>query len=284
MELRKAGGRGKSVRLLVVDDYEPWHDFVSKALLDEPELQVIGGVSDGLEAVQQAQQLRPDLILLDIGLPGLNGIEAARRIRGVSPTSKILFVSENRSPDVAQEALRNGAGGYVVKSDAASELLPAVKAVLEGKRFISTSLTGRDLINLDDEHTAEQARHERVVVPSRPQSVEGNRHELRLYSDDGAFVDAFAHSIGAALEKGNAVVVIATESHRVNLLQHLRADGVDVDDAAERRLYIALDVSDSLPIVMDTSTDGDGLVKGVPHAIVEAVRTAKEKHLHLAVG
>jgi len=104
------------------------------------------------------------------------------------------------------------------------------------------------------------------------------------YSDTGAFVDAFAHSIGAALEKGNAVVVIATESHRVNLLQHLRADGVDVDDAAERRLYIALDVSDSLPIVMDTSTDGDGLVKGVPHAIVEAVRTAKEKHLHLAVG
>ena len=284
MELRKAGGRGKSVRLLVVDDYEPWHDFVSKALLDEPELQVIGGVSDGLEAVQQAQQLRPDLILLDIGLPGLNGIEAARRIRGVSPTSKILFVSENRSPDVAQEALRNGAGGYVVKSDAASELLPAVKAVLEGKRFISTSLTGRDLINLDDEHTAEQARHERVVAPSRPQSVESNRHELRLYSDDAVFVDDFVHSIEAALDSGNAVVVIATELHRLNILQHLRADGVDIDAAVERKLYIPLDVSDSLSTIMGTSTGGDRFAKGVPNAIVAALRTAKERYLHLAIG
>lgn len=75
-------------------------------------------MSDGLEAVQQAERLQPDIILLDIGLPTLNGIEAARRIREVSPTSKILFVSENRSPDIAEEALSTGAGGYVVKSDA----------------------------------------------------------------------------------------------------------------------------------------------------------------------
>jgi DNA-binding NarL/FixJ family response regulator len=103
-------------------------------------------LSDGLEAVQQAQQLQPDLILLDIGLPTLNGIEAARRIREVSPASKILFVSENRSVDIAEEALNIGAGGYVVKSDATSDLLPAVKAVLEGKRFISASLAGHFLI------------------------------------------------------------------------------------------------------------------------------------------
>jgi len=86
------------------------------------------------------------LILLEIGLPTLNGIEAARRIRQVSPTSKILFVSENRSLDIAEEALGTGAGGYVVKSDARSELLPAVKAVLEGKRFISASLAGHFLV------------------------------------------------------------------------------------------------------------------------------------------
>jgi DNA-binding NarL/FixJ family response regulator len=97
-------------------------------------------VFDGLEAVQQAQQLQPDLIILDIGLPKLNGIEAARRIREVSSKSKILFVSENRSVDVAQESLKNGAGGYVLKSGAAGELLPAVRVVLEGRRFISTGL------------------------------------------------------------------------------------------------------------------------------------------------
>jgi hypothetical protein len=86
------------------------------------------------------------------------------------------------------------------------------------------------------------------------------------------------------LENGNAVVVIATGSHQASLLQHLRANGVDVDAAAERKFYTPLDVSDSLPTVMNTSTDGDGFAMGGPHAIVEAVRTAKEKHLHLTIG
>jgi DNA-binding NarL/FixJ family response regulator len=96
--------------------------------------------------LEQAMEFQLDLILLDIGLPTMNGIEAARRIREVSPASKILFVSENRSPDLAEEALSKGAGGYVVKSDAGGELLPAIKAVLAGKRFISTSLAGQFLV------------------------------------------------------------------------------------------------------------------------------------------
>ena len=135
-----------SIRILVVDDYEPWRRFIRLALLPNAKLQVIGEVSDGLKAVERAHELQPDLILLDIGLPRLNGIEAAARIKEVSPTSKILFVSENRSHELAQEALRNGAGGYVVKSDAWHELLPAIKAVLEGKRFISTRLAGHLLV------------------------------------------------------------------------------------------------------------------------------------------
>ena len=135
-----------SIRVLVVDDYEPWHGLVSTMLGKEPQLRIIGDVSDGLEAVQHVERLQPDLVLMDIGLPTLNGIEAARRIREVSPTSKIIFLSENSSPDIAQEALSNGAGGYVVKSDAGSELLPAIKAVLEGKRFISASLAGHFLV------------------------------------------------------------------------------------------------------------------------------------------
>ena len=144
--LEQAGRTSKSIRVLVVDDYAPWHGFVSTTLRKEPELEIVGNVSDGLEAVQQAQQLQPDLILMDIGLPTLNGIEAARRISEVCPASKILFVSENRSPDIAEKALSNGAGGYVLKSDAGSDLLPAVKAVLQGKRFISASLAGHFLV------------------------------------------------------------------------------------------------------------------------------------------
>ena len=86
------------IRVLVVDDYEPWRRFHCSMLKKHLEFQVIGEVSDGLEAVQQAQQLQPDLILLDIGLPSLNGIEAARQIIELLPASKILFITENRTP------------------------------------------------------------------------------------------------------------------------------------------------------------------------------------------
>jgi DNA-binding NarL/FixJ family response regulator len=123
-----------------VDDYEPWRCFVSSRLQKLTEYQVVGEASDGLEGVRKTEELQPDLILLDVGLPSLNGIEVARRIREVSPACRILFVSQNCSVDWATEALSAGAGGYVVKSDAAKDLLRGVKAVVEGKRFISASL------------------------------------------------------------------------------------------------------------------------------------------------
>jgi len=119
------------VRVLVVDDYGPWRLFVSSALQRRPELVIVGEVSDGLEAVQKAQELQPDLILLDVGLPTLNGIEVARRLRRISPAFKILFVSQESSEDVVREALSTGAQGYVVKANA-SHLLTAMNAVLGG--------------------------------------------------------------------------------------------------------------------------------------------------------
>jgi DNA-binding NarL/FixJ family response regulator len=131
------------VRVLVVDDFEPWCRRICSMLQKLPELRVVGEVSNGLEAVEKARELRPDLILLDIGLPGINGIEVARRILEFSPKTKILFASEGGSPDVAEAALHTGARGYVVKMDAGSELLPAVDAVLRGERFISSSLNAR---------------------------------------------------------------------------------------------------------------------------------------------
>ena len=130
-------------RVLVVDDYEPWHRFYTTELQKQSNLQIVAHVSDGLEAVQQAHELQPHLILMDIGLPKLNGIQAARLIREVSPMSRILFVSENRSAEIIEEALNTGACGYVAKSDVASDLFPAVEAVLESKRFVSRSVTGQ---------------------------------------------------------------------------------------------------------------------------------------------
>jgi DNA-binding NarL/FixJ family response regulator len=123
-------------RVLVVEDCAPFRKFIWSMLGKRPELQIIGEVTDGLEAVQKVDELQPDLIILDIGLPSLNGIEAARQIRKLSPGSKILFLSQESSVDVVQEALRTGAHGYVVKSDAGCELLDGANTVLRGEQFV----------------------------------------------------------------------------------------------------------------------------------------------------
>jgi DNA-binding NarL/FixJ family response regulator len=127
-------------RVLVVDDFEPFRHFLCATLEVRPELQVIGEASDGLQAVQKAEESQPDLILLDIGLPKLNGIEAAHRISRLVPGAKIIFVSQENDADVVSAALSNGAKGYVLKLDASRELLPAVESILRGKDFISTGV------------------------------------------------------------------------------------------------------------------------------------------------
>lgn len=130
------GRRISSFKILVVEDYEPFRRFVCSTLRKRPEFEVICEVSDGLEAVHRAEELHPDLILLDVGLPTLNGIEAARRIRRLSPESRIVFLSQESSPDVVQEAFRLGALGYLAKTDAGIELPPAVDAACQGRRFV----------------------------------------------------------------------------------------------------------------------------------------------------
>jgi DNA-binding NarL/FixJ family response regulator len=132
------------VRVLVVEDFEPFRQFIRSKLNGKPELQIIGELSDGGEAVLQADDLRPDLILLDVGLPTLNGIEAARRVSKLSPKSKILVVSQETSADIVQEAFQSGASGYVFKSRAGTDLLPAVEAVLGSRHFVSGGLAGYD--------------------------------------------------------------------------------------------------------------------------------------------
>ena len=129
-----------SVRILVVDDFPDWQRLVMEWLREHTHLQVIGVASDGLEAVLKAQQLQPDLILLDIGLPTLNGIEAARRIRELSPNAKILFLSQESDRAVSGAAINAGGHGYVVKSEAFNDLFPAIEAVMLGKTFVSPAL------------------------------------------------------------------------------------------------------------------------------------------------
>jgi DNA-binding NarL/FixJ family response regulator len=129
------------VRTLVVDDFEPWRQKVCSILQQRSGFSIVAEVADGMEAVQKATELQPDLILLDIRLPTLNGIEAAHRISRLVPAAKILFVSQVSDAEVVAAALSNGAKGFVSKKHAAIDLLPAMEAVLRGAHFVSSGVS-----------------------------------------------------------------------------------------------------------------------------------------------
>ena len=270
----------------MIDDSAPWRDFVLKKLRENHNLRVIGVASDGLEAVQKAEELQPDLILLDIGLPSLDGIEVARQIRQLSPNSKILFVSQESSAEMVQEALSTGAQGYVVKSDAGKELLEGVNAVLRGDRFVGKRYAGYDLIGTSDRPDPESVRRNEGLAQREDQNAGiTGRHELGLYSNDEAFLGGSTDFIMAALKVGKAVILVATDLHQRGLLQRLQARGMDVAALVDQKRYISLDVADSPPTFMvDDLPDPIRLAKAVRDPIVEAAKAATEKHLQFAVG
>jgi DNA-binding NarL/FixJ family response regulator len=148
------------VRILIVDDFDLWKGFVIARLRERPDLTIVGFASDGMQAVQKAEELQPDLVLLDMMLPKLNGIESARHIRRVAPLAKILFVSSESDSESIQTAFQAGGSGYVSKMEAAAGLLAGIDAVLRGERFVSPGLAYSEHVTearnsaLEDEESA----------------------------------------------------------------------------------------------------------------------------------
>jgi DNA-binding NarL/FixJ family response regulator len=248
------------IRILVTDDFEDWRRQVRLLFQARPQWQIIAEASDGSEAVQKAEDLKPDLIVLDIGLPKLNGIECARRIRQRSPSSKIVFLSMYNSPDVVQAALGTGALGYVLKSDARRELLPAMDAVLRGKQFVSSSLKDYQFTDT----SAEKAPH---------------HHEVQFYSDDALLLDTFARFIAVALKSGRAAIVAVTESHGDGLVSRLKEHGLDVDAVTQQGTYIQLDVDKTFSTFMvNDMPDATRFFQIVGGLIEAAAKAARQPH------
>jgi len=132
-----------SVEVLVVDDHAMVRKAICALLSSDPILNVICETSDGEQAVEKAEEFQPDLVLMDISLPGISGIEAARRIRRVSPKSQIIFLSQHDSLQMVKDALNVGGHGYVTKIDAGLELLKAIRTVREGKQFVSQRIVSQ---------------------------------------------------------------------------------------------------------------------------------------------
>jgi DNA-binding NarL/FixJ family response regulator len=195
---QKRGVLLTSIRILLADDDANWRHEVQLLLQAQPEWQVICEVSDGLEAVHKGEEFKPDLFLLDVGLPNLNGIEAARRIRQLSPNTKILFLSFDNRLDVVEVALNTGAQGYVDKARAQSELIPAIAAVQRGEQFVSGTLKGYNSTDVSEAQSPHRhdSDHSRVLLSP---AVEGStRHGARSVGFVAAVATALAIAIVAA--------------------------------------------------------------------------------------
>jgi DNA-binding NarL/FixJ family response regulator len=221
------------IRVLLVDDHEQWCRYVASVLRENPSYQVIAEVADGLEAVRSVEKLKPDLVLLDVGLPTLNGIEVARRILPLSPHSHILFLSEHRAWDIAEAALRTGADGYLIKAEAGHELLPAMSAVMRGVPFVSAGVTGREIRAVDKPRSACDPHRHRL-------------HTAEFCSDETQLLDGYHRFLASALAVGSAAIVIASAARLKTLHQRLRAGGSDVDLAVAEGRFVPLDVQDIL--------------------------------------
>ena len=131
------------VRLLVVDDVEYWRRCLASLLQTEVQIAIVGEASDGVEAVQMAEKMQPCMVLLDVGLPRLNGLKAGSWIRKLAPQAKLLFVSHESDPDIVSAAFQLGALGYILKSDAVRELVVAIRSAIRGEKFLSDGLIGQ---------------------------------------------------------------------------------------------------------------------------------------------
>jgi DNA-binding NarL/FixJ family response regulator len=205
-----------------------------------------------MEAVQKAAELKPDLVLLDVGLPKLNGVHAARQVRKVAPLAKILFISQEFSFDVVKAALRSGALGYIQKLNVARELLPGIEAVLAERYFV------------------------RGAVKEKFRETGGSalRHEIQIYSDDAGLVKGLADFTATELSVGKAAIVVATPSHLAGILQALRTRNVDVERAIETGILFPRDAAETMSkFMVDGMLDPERFFDAMETLIAESTRT-----------
>jgi len=249
------------LRLLVVEDHKPFRRLLCELLQQRPDVLIVGEAADGLEAVRQAEALRPDLVMLDIGLPSLNGIEAAVRIRAAVPETKLIFVTVESSFEIVEQALSSGAHGYVYKARAHRDLLPVLDAIVRGGRFVCGGL-------------------ERIA---RGDSLANHRHHVLFCSSDAVFTDGCSRFVAGFLNTGNAVIVAATEAHDRSLRHRLQEAQVDIGLAMRQERYVLLNIDEALARTMvNGRPDPTGFQNATEDMVSEAAQRATSQHPEVA--
>ena len=215
-------------RVLVVEDHTAFRRIVCELLQESAAVQIVGEAADGLDAVRKADALQPDVVVLDMNLPTMNGLDVASHIRAMVPSAKVLFITVELSLEVMDEALRRGAHGYVYKPRAQRDLLSVLDAILGGAQFVNGGL-------------------ERVA---QGDSLASHRHDAVFGTDDETVIGAFTRFIANGLHDGGAVISLIDNSHVEGLRCNLSAAGVDLDRAAHEQRYVPLTITELLANIM----------------------------------
>jgi DNA-binding NarL/FixJ family response regulator len=205
-------------RVLLADDHVLLLEAFRRML--EPAVEVVGAVADGAALVEQALRLEPDLVVADVSMPRMNGLEAARRLRGELPRTRVVFLTVNEDPQLAAEAFALGASGYLLKSSTATELRQAIRSVLAGRRYLSQRLAGGDPDALPAAATADRPLEQLTLR---------ERDVLKLLAEGLTM-----KQIGAEL--GIATRTVAFHKYRMMESLGLRTSAELVSFAVENRL------------------------------------------------
>lgn len=194
----------RSTRVLVVDDHESVRRGLQELIKSEPDFQMCGEAANGLEAVEKARRLKPDVAILDISMPGLNGVEAARQIAAETPSTEVLILSAYESEQLVEESLIAGAHGYLLKSDAARDLLAAIGALSQRRPFFTAKVALRVLKGY-----LESA----AKAGGFSQQLTGREREIVQLLAEGKSSKEVASIQGTAVK--------TVETHRTNLMRKL---------------------------------------------------------------
>ena len=248
---------GSPLEVVVIDDHHAWRQQVTAMVEKSGAWRVTGEAADGGEGCALVASLQPDLILLDIELPTMSGIETATRILAANPSARILFLSGHSSWDVIEAALLTGARGYVLKNFAGTDLLPAMAAVAAGRRFLSGAAGGRPFNADEDRHHA-------------------HLHDAGFYSSDAALIDEYEAFAADGLLAGKVVVSLLGAERRQALFERLTARGFDMTRALAEDRYIALDVDAvQTPLMIDGLPDESLFWNMVIAVMMRAARASR---------
>ena len=267
-----------SVRVLVLMEFHEFQTFIAPILQQRPDWHVVAVATEPSDAVRLARHLHPDLILLDLDLPRMNGIHAARQMRTVSPESKIVLLSRESSAMVVRHLFRLGILGYVKKEYASRELIAAMEAVFQHRPFIGSGGASHQLAGTGESHSDRHIKEglNEMAWPGREKLLSPPSHEIQFYSEDAVLLDRLTGFVEAALRAGHSAAVCATRPWRDELVNALRRRGLDVDEFLRRRNYMAFDAAKILSaFTREESLDRAKFLQVLGGVITSAVAAAR---------